>query len=525
MIRKLVLLFEGRTGSSMFGGMLNQHPEIGFLGEEVADLLDDGWEAQERWIDRLFSEPPAMSDPRLTPPDDLRVVGFKVKLREVASTSGLAESLVEHRARIVHMTRRNLVKQAVSSIRATDLYEATGHFNLDPGQEDLVPGPYEIPVERFHRILTWLESHVEALERFVSRLPLPVLRLAYEDLVGDTDGTMRRVWDWLDVPCTDVYSRSIKVTSDDLSDVVSNYDEIVDHYRGTRFAAFFRGTSPRGARIPGGAMATEREARKRRVLTDEGTLLDYERLLDLAQERGGEYRSADPYPHIVVDDFLPESSLRRILDAFPSGDPRDSEVRWRAIDADTEDGKPAQRGKLDFSTREGADLLSNEYFVEPVIRQLFWEMNSSTFLRFLERMTGIRHLIPDPHMQGGGIHHVHRGGMLRVHADFSRHPVNELDRRVNVLLYMNPDWKEEYGGHLELWSRDMERCVRKVLPVANRCVIFSTRNDSYHGHPHPLNCPEGRTRQSVAMYYYTNGRPEEERSEPHATLWQETPDE
>ena len=262
------------------------------------------------------------------------------------------------------------------------------------------------------------------------------------------------------------------------------------------------------------------------VAIDQGTLLDFEWLLNFASGHAHEYQSASPYPHIVIDNFLPELSLERILADFPSPDPEHTRVRWRQLESNTKDGKPAMRGKLDFSTRELEGLaLSNEYFVEPVIRQLFWELNSSTFMRFLEQLTGIPNLLPDPHMQGGGIHQIKRGGLLRVHADFNRHPVFDLDRRLNFLLYFNRDWKEEYGGHIELWSRDMARCERRVLPVANRCLIFSTLSDSWHGHPHPLACPEDRTRKSVAMYYYTNGRPEEERRPKHATLWQDLPEE
>lgn len=273
-------------------------------------------------------------------------------------------------------------------------------------------------------------------------------------------------------------------------------------------------------------MAQNELLASRPIAIDRGTLLDFEHLLRVAQERGEEYRTASPYPHIVLDDFLPESSIDRILAAFPSADPEQTKVKWRALEANTEDGKPAQRGKLDFSTREfQGPALSNEFFVEPLIRQLFWELNSSTFIRFLETLTGVENLLPDPHMQGGGIHQTRRGGMLRIHADFNRHPVFDLDRRINFLLYLNRDWKEEYGGHIELWSRDMQRCERRVLPIANRVLIFSTLSDSYHGHPHPLNCPEEMTRKSVAMYYYTNGRPAEEQRPKHATLWPKVPGE
>jgi hypothetical protein len=106
-----------------------------------------------------------------------------------------------------------------------------------------------------------------------------------------------------------------------------------------------------------------------------------------------------------------------------------------------------------------------------------------------------------------------------VHADFNRQSKLKLDRRLNLLLYLNPDWKEEYGGHFELWNEDMTAPVRKVLPIFNRCAIFSTTSTSYHGHPIPLTCPPGRTRKSIAIYYYSNGRPEEETRTAHNTLF------
>jgi len=259
---------------------------------------------------------------------------------------------------------------------------------------------------------------------------------------------------------------------------------------------------------------------------DRSTILDFPHLLQVAEQRAEEFASAQPFKHIVIDDFLGADALDRILSVFPSPDPERTTVRWRNMDANTKDGLPAQRGKLDFSTREsGGKDLSNEFYVAPPIRQLFWELNSSTFLRFLEKLTGIPHLLPDPHMQGGGIHQIRRGGLLRVHADFNKHPIFGLDRRLNFLLYLNRDWKDEYEGHLELWSKDMKRCERRIAPIAGRAVVFTTLTDSYHGHPRALNCPEDMTRKSIAMYYYTNGRPEEEQHPPHATLWQRLPEE
>ena len=156
-------------------------------------------------------------------------------------------------------------------------------------------------------------------------------------------------------------------------------------------------------------------------------------------------------------------------------------------------------------------------------RQLLQQFNSSAMCGFLEKLTAIDGLVPDPHFVGGGLHQIQPGGFSKVHADFNWHNRLQLYRRLNLLLYLNDDWHEDYGGHLELWDRNMERCVQRVLPVANRCVIFSTTSTSYHGHPNPLTCPQGRTRKSMALYYYSSARDEEIQSDAHTTLFQVRP--
>ncbi len=104
-----------------------------------------------------------------------------------------------------------------------------------------------------------------------------------------------------------------------------------------------------------------------------------------------------------------------------------------------------------------------------------------------------------PHITG-------KGGFLKIHSDTNFHPNFNLDRRLNWLIYLNKNWKEEYGGNLELWNKDMSKCVQNIKPIFNRAVIFSTDDQSYHGHPDPLNCPEDMERKSLAFYYYSSGR-------------------
>lgn len=215
-----------------------------------------------------------------------------------------------------------------------------------------------------------------------------------------------------------------------------------------------------------------------------------------------QYVSARPFPHIVLDDLFPNEILEEVLEDFP----RPEEIAWRKFDNPTEK-------KLGYW---------HENPLRPRLQLFLYEMNSAPLLQFLEALTGIEGLVSDPYYGGAGPHQIEPGGFLKVHVDFNWHPLLKLDRRLNLLVYLNKDWQEEYGGHLELWNRDVSRCEQKVLPVFNRTVVFSTTDFSYHGHPHPLASPPGRTRKSVSFYYYSNGRPDSERSAPHDTIFRET---
>lgn len=228
-------------------------------------------------------------------------------------------------------------------------------------------------------------------------------------------------------------------------------------------------------------------------------------LLPLADSLRDSFLNAAPFRHVVIDDFLPPSALEPILAEFP--EPKDGE--WQRFDN-------AQEIKLALADTER---------MGPATRHLLSEFNGQVFVDFLERLTGIDHLVSDPHYDGGGLHQIRPGGFLKVHVDFNRHRRLELDRRLNGLLYLNKDWEESYGGHLQLWNKDMSSCEQKVLPVFNRFVLFATTDDANHGHPEPLTCPEDRARRSMALYYYTNGRPEEEVLDEHDTKFKQRPGE
>jgi Rps23 Pro-64 3,4-dihydroxylase Tpa1-like proline 4-hydroxylase len=223
------------------------------------------------------------------------------------------------------------------------------------------------------------------------------------------------------------------------------------------------------------------------------------RMKELAASAYPSYLKAAPFPHIVFDDFFDPELLDLVLAEFP----RPDAIRWQKFD----------------NEREIKLASATESSFGPVTRLLLYHLNSITFLEFLSAVTGIANLIPDPSFEGGGLHQIVRGGKLAIHADFNRHRCYDLDRRLNLLLYLNQGWREEYGGHLQLWNRDMSRCEAKVLPLFNRVMIFSTTDFTYHGHPDPLQCPEGMSRKSLALYYFTNGRPAEELSGEHSTLF------
>jgi hypothetical protein len=217
---------------------------------------------------------------------------------------------------------------------------------------------------------------------------------------------------------------------------------------------------------------------------------DIAKLLALASGNRKKYIEGNPFPHICLDNVFPDEVLNNVLQEFPGVD----NAHWQRF-------QNAQELKL---------ALKDESNYGAFTRQFINSLNSRPFLKFLEELTGIHGLIPDPYLEGGGLHQIVRGGLLKIHADFNKHPITKLDRRLNVLIYLNKDWEESYGGYFELWDRKMEKAEVKILPLFNRMAIFSTTSYSYHGHPDPLNCPEDRTRKSIALYYYTNGRPEEE---------------
>jgi hypothetical protein len=225
-----------------------------------------------------------------------------------------------------------------------------------------------------------------------------------------------------------------------------------------------------------------------------------QQLAQRAVELAPQYHANKPFPHIYFDNFLPTAIADLALATFPDPEKIDW-IRHRGVD---------QHRKLAFDQAE---------FLPSPLRDILFFLNSRPMLQFLEKLTGIPDIFGDPYYNGGGLHQTKSGGSLEVHADYSYHPKLKVDRRINVLVYLNKDWKEEYGGHFELWNRELTRAEVKLLPLFNRCAIFSTTSYSYHGQPSPLTCPPDRTRKSIATYYFSNGRPAEDETTKHAVAF------
>ena len=148
----------------------------------------------------------------------------------------------------------------------------------------------------------------------------------------------------------------------------------------------------------------------------------------------------------------------------------------------------------------------------------FNTVHSPKFINFLMEITGIKGLITDPGLSRGGLHQIPTGGKFAVHIDFNRHTETKLDNRLVLITYLNKDWQPAYGGALELWSVEKEKCEVEILPVFGRSILFSQSSASLHGHPTPVTAPNRRPRRSAAVYYYSNGRPESETRDSHITI-------
>ncbi len=216
-----------------------------------------------------------------------------------------------------------------------------------------------------------------------------------------------------------------------------------------------------------------------------------------------------PFPHVIIDDLIKSDKIQDILKAVNHLNDENAQAKFINTKSSTQFNKYA---------------FNNDY--GELLKELFTELNSPEFISYLEQLTGITGIITgDIALRGAGIHRIKKGGYLQLHTDFNSYTTasgEKLDRRINLLIYLNSSWRDSYNGHLFLCDKEKCAPVKKISPLLNRCVIFNTSKYSVHGHPIPLNTPESISRQSIAVYYYTkntNGDVDFEGDPEHSTVW------
>lgn len=212
-----------------------------------------------------------------------------------------------------------------------------------------------------------------------------------------------------------------------------------------------------------------------------------------------------PFKHIIIDNFFSPKIIDACYNNFPS---LNSEIWEKTNDPEIE-VKMRSNYNSEFDFPDG---------VVDVVRIL----NSSFILKAISEKLNIPKLMPDPYFSGGGLNVTVSGGLLDIHVDGNYHDASGLNRRVNVILYLNPRWEDGWGGEFGIYDEKGDVCLKEVEPIFNRLVIFDTHDFSFHGLPNPINFPEGEARRSVILYYYTKEpRPTSQVAidAPHSALW------
>jgi Rps23 Pro-64 3,4-dihydroxylase Tpa1-like proline 4-hydroxylase len=215
------------------------------------------------------------------------------------------------------------------------------------------------------------------------------------------------------------------------------------------------------------------------------------------------YKNAIPFPHVYFDNLFDKEELDKILEDIEYLNHK----KWWKYD----------------NIFEKKKAYNNFQNMGNYLQKYFNFVNGKVFVRLIESITGINNLISDPSLYGGGIHMIEKGGKLDIHEDFNYHKITGWKRKINIITFLNKEWKEDYGGHTEFWDKNMKECNKKILPVFNRTVLFCTDQDSFHGHPDPLNCPSNRKRLSLATYYYINYNHDNKQTNIRSTSYKKRP--
>ena len=210
-----------------------------------------------------------------------------------------------------------------------------------------------------------------------------------------------------------------------------------------------------------------------------------------------------PYSYCSTNDFFPENIIKPVSSSFKF---------------------PETIGITSDALFQKTKRALNDYSLFPLeIKKTVDYLNSKSFISILEEKFQIKNLVSDPNLFGGGMHESRNGGYLKIHSDFIYIRRKKLKRMLNLLVYLNEDWDESWGGAIELWDQKMEKNFLKVYPKINNAVIFRTDTESNHGFPDPIKCPKNIGRKSLALYYYVNDNTIFKRTKYFYARWKRRP--
>lgn len=210
------------------------------------------------------------------------------------------------------------------------------------------------------------------------------------------------------------------------------------------------------------------------------------------------FKDASPAPMIVLDDFFPEDTAKNLSKEIDS------------IDADL----------CRKFTRNGSYMEEcNNLSLMPLAQDVIGQLHSQTFMKWLNQVTGIDHLIPDPYLIGAGYSRSFKGDSLKNHIDFNWNDTIKLYRALTLIIYLSEGWQEEWGGNLEFSSFDNQDSINKVYIKWNRAIIWQHHESCFHGYPEPIDCPADQSRKTLRLFYYVSNQEPLKDQPPHRSLY------